>query len=45
MREGKLEQVDHPQALYRRLKTPFMAEFLGQASLWPARLQRGRGVR
>lgn len=45
MREGKLEQVDHPQVLYQRPQTPFVAEFLGQASLWPARLQRGRGVR
>lgn len=40
MREGGLEQVDRPEELYLRPKTPFVAEFLGQANLWPARLLR-----
>ncbi len=38
MREGRLEQVDRPQDLYLQPKTPFVAEFLGQANLWPARV-------
>lgn len=40
MREGRLEQVDRPQDLYQHPKTPFVAEFLGQANLWPAQLIR-----
>lgn len=40
MREGRLEQVDRPQDLYDRPKTPFVAQFLGRANLWPTQLLR-----
>lgn len=40
MREGKLEQVDRPEDLYERPKTSFVAQFLGRANLWPARVVR-----
>jgi putative spermidine/putrescine transport system ATP-binding protein len=35
MRDGLLEQLDAPEALYRRPATRFAAEFLGEANLWP----------
>jgi len=35
MREGRLEQIDAPEVLYRAPKTPFVASFLGRANLWP----------
>lgn len=37
MRSGRLEQVDRPQALYRRPATVWAARFLGQTNLVPAR--------
>ncbi|MFN3347035.1 MAG: ABC transporter ATP-binding protein, partial [Candidatus Bipolaricaulaceae bacterium] len=40
MREGRLEQVDRPQNLYERPRTPFVAQFLGRANLWPGRVVR-----
>ncbi len=40
MRAGKLEQVDRPQDLYERPRTPFVAQFLGRANLWLARVVR-----
>ncbi len=40
MREGKLEQVDRPEDLYERPKASFVAQFLGRANLWPARVVR-----
>ncbi len=43
MREGRLEQVDRPQGLYERPRTPFVAQFLGRANLWPARVLRTGG--
>lgn len=43
MREGKLEQVDTPKALYERPKTLFVAGFLGRANFWPGRLLRWEG--
>ncbi|MCX7844837.1 MAG: ABC transporter ATP-binding protein [Candidatus Bipolaricaulota bacterium] len=44
MREGRLEQVDVPQALYERPRTPFVAQFLGRANLWPARVLGREGA-
>jgi putative spermidine/putrescine transport system ATP-binding protein len=35
MRDGLLEQIDTPEALYRRPATLFAAKFLGEANLWP----------
>lgn len=33
MREGRIEQVAHPETLYRRPQTEFVANFLGEANL------------
>lgn len=38
MREGGLEQVGRPEDVYERPRTPFVAQFLGRANLWPARI-------
>ncbi|MGC9529630.1 MAG: ABC transporter ATP-binding protein [Candidatus Bipolaricaulaceae bacterium] len=38
MREGHILQMDHPQDLYHRPATPFVATFLGRANLWPGRV-------
>lgn len=43
MNAGKLEQVDVPQALYERPQTPFVAQFLGRANLWPAQVVEEEG--
>lgn len=40
MREGRLEQVGRPEEVYERPRTPFVAQFLGRANLWPARIVR-----
>ncbi|WP_292365464.1 ABC transporter ATP-binding protein [Mesorhizobium sp.] len=33
MRDGRIEQVAHPETLYRRPRTEFVANFLGEANL------------
>lgn len=33
MRDGRIEQVAHPETLYQRPKTEFVANFLGEANL------------
>ncbi|GAB4308799.1 MAG: ABC transporter ATP-binding protein [Candidatus Bipolaricaulota bacterium] len=38
MREGRLEQVAPPEELYAKPRTPFVAQFLGRANLWPGRV-------
>ncbi len=45
MQEGRLEQVDVPEGLYNRPKTPFVASFLGRANLWPGRVLAADGDR
>ncbi|UVK48668.1 ABC transporter ATP-binding protein (plasmid) [Mesorhizobium sp. AR07] len=35
MRDGRIEQVAHPETLYRRPRTEFVANFLGEANLVP----------
>ncbi len=35
MKEGRIEQIDHPEVLYRRPATEFVANFLGEANLIP----------
>ena len=40
MDAGKLVQVGTPQALYDRPRSTFMADFLGQVSFLPARVQK-----
>ncbi|WP_422368620.1 ABC transporter ATP-binding protein [Pelagibius sp.] len=33
MKEGRIEQIDHPEVLYRHPRTAFVANFLGEANL------------
>jgi putative spermidine/putrescine transport system ATP-binding protein len=42
MRDGEVEQIDTPEALYRRPATVFAARFLGEANLLP--VEEGRLV-
>ena len=43
MRAGALEQVDRPDAIYRRSSTPFVAEFMGVTNLLSGRIARREG--
>jgi ABC-type Fe3+/spermidine/putrescine transport system ATPase subunit len=45
MRDGRIEQIDAPRTLYRRPKSLFVASFLGQANLLPARIVRREAER
>ena len=40
MREGRIEQIDTPEAIYNRPANLFVGTFLGQANLLPGRLAR-----
>lgn len=35
MNEGRVEQIDHPEALYNSPRTSFVADFIGSANLIP----------
>lgn len=37
MRDGRIEQIDPPELLYKRPKTEFVASFLGEANLLPVK--------
>jgi iron(III) transport system ATP-binding protein len=41
MNNGRLEQVDHPEALYNRPATRFVADFVGHGNFLPATLANG----
>jgi len=43
MRDGRIEQIDAPRDVYRRPRSLFVASFLGQANLIPARLAGREG--
>jgi spermidine/putrescine ABC transporter ATP-binding subunit len=43
MKSGGIEQVDDPEALYERPRTRFVADFLGVANLFEARVERVAG--
>jgi ABC-type Fe3+/spermidine/putrescine transport system ATPase subunit len=45
MREGVVEQVDAPGAIYHRPRTPFVARFIGEANFLPGRVQGQEGRR
>ncbi len=45
MREGRIEQLGTPQALYEAPATPFAADFIGAANLIPIELIAGSGDR
>ena len=43
MNDGRLEQVDVPNALYERPTTRFVADFIGESNLIPVKLFRENG--
>jgi iron(III) transport system ATP-binding protein len=43
MRDGAVEQVDTPRAIYERPATPFVADFVGSANLFDGRLTSAAG--
>lgn len=42
LKEGRLEQIDTPEGCFARPTTRFVAEFLGEASFLPGRMEGGR---
>jgi spermidine/putrescine transport system ATP-binding protein len=44
MAEGRIEQIDTPQAIYHSPATVFVADFLGRANLFPARVAAVNGT-
>ena len=44
MAEGRIEQIDTPQAIYHSPATVFVADFLGRANLLPARVTAVNGT-
>ena len=44
MRAGRIEQVGTPREVYERPRTRFAAEFVGESSLLPCRVQRDDGA-
>ena len=42
MRDGKMEQADKPEVVYRQPRTPFVAGFIGQMNLIDAEVRSGR---
>jgi spermidine/putrescine transport system ATP-binding protein len=44
MNRGKVEQIGGPVEIYERPATVFVAGFIGQANLWPARCVEGGGA-
>ena len=45
MAEGRIQQIDTPQAIYHSPATVFVADFLGRANLLPARVTAVDGTR
>ncbi|HEX7127856.1 MAG TPA: ABC transporter ATP-binding protein [Thermodesulfobacteriota bacterium] len=43
MKDGRFEQVDTPQGLYYRPRTPFVAGFVGDSNRWAGRAATVRG--
>jgi ABC-type Fe3+/spermidine/putrescine transport system ATPase subunit len=43
MRDGRIEQVGTPEEIYRRPRSRFVAEFIGESNLFPAALVGARG--
>jgi spermidine/putrescine transport system ATP-binding protein len=43
MNEGYIEQLDTPEEIYQRPKTPFVASFIGQANLLPGTITERQG--
>jgi ABC-type Fe3+/spermidine/putrescine transport system ATPase subunit len=43
MHEGRIEQVGTPEEIYRRPRSRFVAEFIGESNFFPAELAGGGG--
>ena len=44
MNNGEFEQIDSPQNLYNRPKTPFVAQFVGDNNAWSGRIRQSEGT-
>jgi iron(III) transport system ATP-binding protein len=44
LNNGRLEQLDTPEAIYHTPSTPFVADFVGQADFIPGTIERGKVV-
>jgi spermidine/putrescine transport system ATP-binding protein len=44
MNNGEFEQIDSPQNLYNRPKTPFVAQFVGDNNAWSGRIRQSKGA-
>jgi iron(III) transport system ATP-binding protein len=42
LNDGRLEQMDTPEAIYHTPSTPFVADFVGQADFLPGTIEDGR---
>ncbi len=42
LNDGRLEQMDTPEAIYHTPSTPFVADFVGQADFLPGTIEEGR---
>lgn len=44
MNNGEFEQIDSPQNLYNKPKTPFVARFVGDNNAWSGRIRQSGGT-
>ncbi len=44
MNNGEFEQIDSPQNLYNKPKTPFVARFVGDNNAWLGRIRQSEGT-
>ena len=44
MNNGEFEQIDSPQNLYNKPKTPFVARFVGENNAWSGRIRQSEGI-
>jgi spermidine/putrescine transport system ATP-binding protein len=44
MNNGGFEQIDSPQNLYNKPKTPFVAQFVGDNNAWSGRIRQSKGT-
>jgi spermidine/putrescine transport system ATP-binding protein len=44
MNNGEFEQIDSPQNLYNKPKTPFVARFVGDNNAWSGRIRQSAGT-
>jgi len=44
MNSGEFEQIDSPQNLYNKPKTPFVAQFVGDNNAWSGTIRQSEGT-